>query len=50
MKPTFFPTSAALRAWFKQHHKTADELIVGFYRKHSGNRRVRPGGLTARLL
>ena len=36
MKPTFFATPAALRAWFKKHHKTADELIVGFYRKDSG--------------
>ena len=36
MKPLFFPTPAALRAWFKKHHQTADELIVGFYRKDSG--------------
>jgi uncharacterized protein YdeI (YjbR/CyaY-like superfamily) len=36
MKPTFFQTPAALRAWFKKHHKTADELIVGFYKKDSG--------------
>ena len=36
MKPVFFETPAALRAWFKQHHKTADELIVGFYWKDSG--------------
>jgi uncharacterized protein YdeI (YjbR/CyaY-like superfamily) len=36
MKPTFFATPAALRAWFKKHHKTADELIVGFYKTDSG--------------
>src|SRR6187549_3460083 len=36
VKPTFFETPAAFRAWLKKHHKTADELIVGFYRKDSG--------------
>ena len=36
MKPIFFETPAALRAWFKKHHKTADELFVGFYKKGSG--------------
>lgn len=36
MKPTFFETPAAFRAWLKKNHKTADELIVGFYRKDSG--------------
>jgi uncharacterized protein YdeI (YjbR/CyaY-like superfamily) len=37
VKPTFFETPAAFRAWLKKNHKTADELIVGFYRKDSGN-------------
>ena len=36
VKPTFFETPAAFRAWLRKHHKTADELIVGFYRKESG--------------
>lgn len=36
MKPTFFPTPAAFRAWLKKHHKTADALVVGYYRKDSG--------------
>ena len=36
MKPMFFPTPAAFRAWLKKHHKTADELWVGYYRKDSG--------------
>jgi len=36
VKPTFFETPAAFRAWLKKNHKTADELIVGFYRKDSG--------------
>ena len=36
MKPMFFETPAAFRAWLKRHHKTADELWVGYYRKDSG--------------
>ena len=36
LKPTFFPTPAAFRAWLKKHHKTADELWVGYYRKDCG--------------
>jgi len=36
MKPMFFPTPAAFRAWLKKHHKTADELWVGYYRKDGG--------------
>jgi uncharacterized protein YdeI (YjbR/CyaY-like superfamily) len=36
MKPTFFPTPAAFRAWLKKHHKTADELWVGYYRRDCG--------------
>ncbi len=29
----FFEDQAALRAWFEEHHATADELWLGFYRK-----------------
>jgi uncharacterized protein YdeI (YjbR/CyaY-like superfamily) len=36
VKPTFFATPAAFRAWLKKHHKTADALIVGFYKKGCG--------------
>ncbi len=36
VKPTFFPTPGAFRAWLRKHHKTADELWVGYYRKDSG--------------
>ncbi len=36
MAPTFFATPAAFRAWLKKHHKTAPELLVGFYKKGSG--------------
>lgn len=35
MKPTFFPSAAALRRWLHAHHATAAELWVGFYRKAS---------------
>ena len=35
-KPTFFKTAAEFRAWLKRHHKRADELIVGYYKKSSG--------------
>ncbi len=36
MKPVFFATPAEFRAWLQRHHSTAEELIVGFYRKDSG--------------
>lgn len=39
-KPTFFETPAQFRAWLKKNHKTADELIVGFYRKDSGRKSI----------
>lgn len=33
MRPTFFKTPAALRAWLLKHHAAATELYVGFYKK-----------------
>lgn len=36
MKPMFFATPGAFRAWLRKHHKTAADIIVGFYRKDSG--------------
>jgi len=35
-KPLFFATPAAWRRWLTAHHKTRDELWVGFFRKGSG--------------
>jgi uncharacterized protein YdeI (YjbR/CyaY-like superfamily) len=35
-KPTFFKTPAEFRAWLKKNHRTADEIIVGYYKKSSG--------------
>ena len=36
MKPTFFATSAAFRAWLEGHHNEAAELWVGFHKIGSG--------------
>jgi uncharacterized protein YdeI (YjbR/CyaY-like superfamily) len=36
MKATFFATPADFRRWLKKHHRTAEELLVGFYKKGSG--------------
>jgi uncharacterized protein YdeI (YjbR/CyaY-like superfamily) len=35
-KPTFFRTPSDFRKWLERHHDTADELLVGFYKKGSG--------------
>ena len=32
----YFPDAAALRAWFVEHAATADELQVGYYKRHTG--------------
>lgn len=36
MTPTFFRTPADFRKWLEQHHATADELWVGYYKKSTG--------------
>ena len=36
MKPKFFATPAAFRAWLEAHHETEKELLVGFRKKGSG--------------
>lgn len=36
MKPTFFATPAAFRAWLEQHHRRVRELLVGFHKRGSG--------------
>lgn len=36
MKPTFFETPDAFRAWLAEHHREARELLVGFRKKSSG--------------
>jgi uncharacterized protein YdeI (YjbR/CyaY-like superfamily) len=34
-KPTYFATPAVFRAWLAEHHATASELLVGFYKTSS---------------
>jgi uncharacterized protein YdeI (YjbR/CyaY-like superfamily) len=36
VKPRFFRSQAAFRAWLEKHHATVRELLVGFYRKSAG--------------
>ena len=36
MEPVFFAHAAELRAWFDEHHAVAPELLVGYYKKHTG--------------
>jgi uncharacterized protein YdeI (YjbR/CyaY-like superfamily) len=35
-KAHFFATPAELRAWLDEHHETADELLVGAWKKSTG--------------
>jgi hypothetical protein len=34
--PAFFETPDAFRAWLAEHHASAAELLVGFYKKGTG--------------
>jgi uncharacterized protein YdeI (YjbR/CyaY-like superfamily) len=36
MQPTTFARPADFRAWLRQHHDSAKELWVGYYKKSSG--------------
>jgi uncharacterized protein YdeI (YjbR/CyaY-like superfamily) len=36
MDPTFFETPAEFSSWLAEHHDTATELLVGFFKKGSG--------------
>lgn len=36
MEPIFFATPGDFRAWLEEHHETADEVLVGFYKKKAG--------------
>jgi len=40
VKPIFFETPAKFRAWLRQHHKKADDILVGFYKKGSGKKSI----------
>lgn len=37
VKPTFFATPADFRAWLEEHHDSAAELLVGFWKRDSGH-------------
>ena len=34
--PRFFADQATFRAWFEEHHATADEVVVGYRRRATG--------------
>ena len=36
MKPRFFKSPPAFRAWLEKYHATARELVVGFHKKRTG--------------
>ena len=36
MSPIFFKNKEELREWFRLHHKTATEMVLGYYRVASG--------------
>lgn len=36
MTPRFFPTPSAFRKWLQKNHQTTTELVVGFYKVHTG--------------
>jgi uncharacterized protein YdeI (YjbR/CyaY-like superfamily) len=40
MDAQFFDTAADLRLWFAEHHETAPELFVGYWKKGTGRRGV----------
>jgi uncharacterized protein YdeI (YjbR/CyaY-like superfamily) len=40
MKPRFFATPEAFRAWLEKHHATEKELLVGFYKRGSGKKSI----------
>lgn len=50
MKPTFFPDSAALRAWLREHHQTVPELWVGLFKKATGRASITWPELVDQLL
>ncbi len=35
-QPIYFASPAEWRAWLEEHHADADEVFVGFYKKHTG--------------
>jgi uncharacterized protein YdeI (YjbR/CyaY-like superfamily) len=51
VKPRFFRTAAAFHAWLEANHQTHAELVVGFYKRSSGNSSLTyPEALDAALI
>jgi uncharacterized protein YdeI (YjbR/CyaY-like superfamily) len=40
MKPIFFSKAAELQEWFRRNQESAEELWVGFHKKHTGKASV----------
>lgn len=40
MEPIYFRSPAEFRAWLEKNHNTATELLVGFYKKDSGEKGI----------
>jgi uncharacterized protein YdeI (YjbR/CyaY-like superfamily) len=40
MKPRFFATPEAFRAWLEKNHESKEELLVGFYKRDSGRKSI----------
>ena len=37
MDPLYFENRTALRNWFQANHEQSQELILGYYKKHTGH-------------
>lgn len=48
MKPRFFKSADAFRAWLEEHHASVDELSVGFFKVKSDKAKAGRAGLTYR--
>jgi hypothetical protein len=40
MKPKFFPSPSAWRAWLEEHQQKHEELRVGFYKEETRLKRL----------
>jgi uncharacterized protein YdeI (YjbR/CyaY-like superfamily) len=49
VKPTFFATAGAFRAWLAKNHASATELVVGFHKKATGRGITYPEALDEAL-
>ena len=49
MDPAFFQSAAEFRRWLTKHHASADELLVGLYKKASGRGMTYPEALDEAL-